>query len=213
MTAYFPICLNLKDKRCLVIGGGLVALRKVKVLREYQLDISIVSPEIIPELMSLVDNMKIGFIQRTFRRGDLDRCGLAIAATDNRDVNLMVADEARKVRVPVNVVDDAESSDFIFPSNLRRGEITIAISTSGLSPALARKLRSRMEENFGDEYGELVRLVGDVRLEAKEAGVKIEAKLWQEALDIDSLIDLLRRGESEHAKNVLRDRLKIQKNK
>jgi precorrin-2 dehydrogenase/sirohydrochlorin ferrochelatase len=209
MTSYFPIFLNLKGKRCIVVGGGQVAVRKVKALLEAQGDISVISPALCPELLSLSTEGKINVIQRDFRADDLVGCWLAIAATDNKDINLLVADIARKAKVLVNIVDDADSSNFIFPSSLRRGEITIAVSTSGRSPALARKIRSRLEKDFGEEYTELARLIGDIRLEAKKAGIRIEGSRWQEALDVDLLVDLVRAGKHEDAKQILRSRLNM----
>jgi precorrin-2 dehydrogenase/sirohydrochlorin ferrochelatase len=211
MTSYFPISLKLEKKRCAVVGGGQVALRKVKTLLDHQADVYIISPVLCSELVALVDSRKIRFIQRTFRAEDLNGFWLAIAATDRRDINLLVANEARKAKVLVNVVDDAENSDFIFSSYLRRGEITIAVSTSGRSPALAHKLRAKIENDFSDEYAELALLISDVRNEAKDAGLKIGGGSWQEALDVDLMIDLLKQGKNEDARNILRNKLNIEK--
>ena len=105
-------------------------------------------------------------------------------------------------------MDDAENSDFIVPSYLRRGGLTIAVSTSGQSPALARNIRSRLEQKITDQYGTLTRLVGEVRAEIKREGIKIKDDRWQEALDLDLLLELLKKGEREKAKAILLSKLK-----
>ena len=97
----------------------------------------------------------------------------------------------------------SDLSGFIVPSCVRRGEVTIAVSTAGRSPALARKIRTRLEKDFGDEYASLARLIGEVRAEVKRQGVELDGDTWQEALDLDSLTELLRRGDSETARAVL----------
>jgi siroheme synthase-like protein len=111
--------------------------------------------------------------------------------------------------VLVNVVDDAENSDFIVPSCLRRGDLTVAVSTGGKSPALARKIRSRLQKEMGEEYAALVSIIGEVRSEMKRQGVEVNPEDWQVALDLDLLLDLLRRGESDKARTILLDNLEI----
>ena len=108
------------------------------------------------------------------------------------------------------MVDDAEKSGFILPSYLRRGEVSIAVSTNGRRPALARKIRTRLEKDFGDEYAALALLVDEIRTEIKQLGIKIEGDGWQEALDLDLLIGLLRNGDRERARAVLLSNLKAQ---
>jgi siroheme synthase-like protein len=116
--------------------------------------------------------------------------------------------EARGSAVLVNVVDDAGNSDFIVPSYLRRGDVTIAVSTGGKSPALARKIRSRLEKELGDEYALLACLIGEARDEVRQQGINLDGDSWQEAIDLDLLIDLLRKGERERAKATLLSNLK-----
>ncbi len=211
MSSYYPIFLNLKGKRCVVVGGGQVALRKVNVLLEHQGDVLIISPESCAEVESLTESGKVRLLRREFQTGDLDGAWLAIAATDRKEINLQVAAEARKARVLVNVVDDAQNSDFILPSYFRRGDITIAVSTAGRSPALARKIRTTLEKNFGEEYARLTVLISEVRAETKGSGTAIDGDRWQEALDLDLLIDLIQQGKIEQAKNTLRENLKAKR--
>ncbi len=205
---YYPMFLNLSGGSCLVVGGGRVALRKVRMLREFGGDVRVVSPECCPEIEELAAAGKITLERRAYRDGDLAGARLAVAATGDDAVNRAVAAEARRSGVLVNVVDLPELSDFIVPSYVHRGDVTLAISTAGRSPALARKLRSRLEEQFGEEYAALARLVGEVRTEVRQNGAAIDGETWQAALDIDRLVDLIRSGETEKAKAALLDGLR-----
>ena len=200
---YYPIFLNIRGKRCVVVGGGAVALRKVKALLEHEASVEVISPELCPELSQLAKSRAIQVLQRNYNGGDLQGVFIAIAATDDGEINNKVAEEARAKGVLVNVVDDSEHSDFIVPSQLRRGDITIAVSTAGKSPALARKIRTRLEKDFGTEYASLALLVDEVRSELKRQGIKINGYGWQEAIDLDVLIELLRAGQNEKAKATL----------
>ena len=208
-VTYYPIFLNVKGKKCVVVGGGQVALRKVRVMLEHGSDVEVISPDLCPEMAELAVSGTIHALAREYQAEDLKNAFVAIAATDNSEINRSVVAEARRSAVLVNVVDDAENSDFIVPSYMRRGEITIAVSTGGASPALARKIRSRLEKEMGDEYALLADLVGEVREELRQHKIKIDGDGWQEALDLDQLLDLLRKGEKERAKARLLSNLKI----
>ncbi|MFQ5997022.1 MAG: bifunctional precorrin-2 dehydrogenase/sirohydrochlorin ferrochelatase [Dehalococcoidales bacterium] len=208
VTAYYPVFLNISGRKCVVVGGGQVALRKVRVLLEHGADVEVISPDLCPELVQLAENREIKTLNRAYRPGDLADATVTIAATDDGALNRKVAEEAHRKAVLVNVVDDAENSDFIVPSYLRRGEVTIAVSTSGRSPALARKIRTRLEKDVGNEYASLIRLIGEVRTEVKREGIKIDGDRWQEALDLDLLLELLKRGDEEKAKAILFSDLK-----
>lgn len=200
---YYPIFLNISGKRCVVVGGGLVALRKVNTLLENEASVKVISPGLCPELSQLAKSRAIQVLQRNYNGGDLRGAFIAIAATDDGEINNEVAEEARAKGVLVNVVDDSEHSDFIVPSQLRRGDITIAVSTAGKSPALARKIRIRLEKDFGAEYASLALLIDEVRSELKRQGIKVNGYSWQEAMDLDVLIELLRAGQSKKAKATL----------
>jgi len=208
MPTYYPVFLNVSGKRCVVVGGGQVALRKVRVLLECGANVEVISPELCSELNKLAESGKINVLRRRYQGGDLQGALIAIAATNNSDINQEVVKEARRGGVLANVVDDAEDSDFIVPSYLQRGNITIAISTAGSSPALARKIRTKLEKDFGDEYASLSLLVEEVRTELRRQGIKVDSDDWQKALDLDLMIDLLKKGEREKAKSVLLSNLK-----
>ena len=205
--AYYPLFLKISGKRCVVVGGGQVARRKVRGLLEYGANVEVISPDPCRELNKLGETGEIKVLRRRYQAGDLREAFLAIAASDNGDTNRQVVKEAQERAVLVNVADDPENSDFIVPSYMRRGNMTIAVSTGGVSPALARKIRTRLEKEIGAEYASLVRLVGEVRAQVKRQGIKVTGDDWQEALDLDLIIDLLKKGDEKKAKAVLLNKL------
>ena len=213
IVAYYPVSLKIAGRKCVVAGGGEVALRKVKALLEHGADVEVISPDLCPEMVRLGESGEISVHNHAYEMGNLAGAFLAIAATDDAETNRQVTVEARNKAILVNVVDDAENSDFIVPSYLSRDSLTIAVSTSGQSPALARKIRTRLEKEITGQYGALTRLIGEVRAEIKREEIKIENDRWQEALDIDSLLELLKKGEREKAKALLLSRLKERQGK
>jgi precorrin-2 dehydrogenase / sirohydrochlorin ferrochelatase len=209
VSLYYPIFLNLKAKKCVVIGGGQVALRKAKALLECQAAVEVISPKLCSEFNELAEHGKIRASLREYQQGDLQGAMIAIAATNDRKTNAAVAAEAHLKSIMLNVVDNAELSDYIVPSCINRGELTIAISTSGKSPALARKLRSRIEKELADEYSTLIILVDGVRQELKRRKIRVSSQTWQKALDLDLLIEMVKRGEKEKTRITLLNNLGI----
>jgi siroheme synthase-like protein len=205
--ASYPMFLNISGKRCVVIGGGQVARRKVRTLLEHGANVEIISPDLCPELNKLAETGEVKVLRRHYQAGDLQGAFLVIAASDDSEINRQVVKEAKGKSVLVNAADDPENSDFIAPSSVRRGDMTIAVSTTGRSPALTRKIRTRLEKEFGDEYASLVNLIAEVRAEVKRRGIKVSGDDWQEALDLDLMLDLLQKGDGEKAKAVLLDKL------
>lgn len=203
IAAYYPIFLKVSGKRCVVIGGGPVAFRKARSLLEHGASVDVISPELCPELAELAAEGQVRVFWRNYEAGDLRGAFVAIAATDDSEVNNDLLKEARDQKTLVNVVDDADNCDFIVPSLLHRGDVTIAVSTSGRSPALARKIRTRLENEFGEEYAALALMLDEVRTRVKHQGLKINNDTWQEALDLDRLTGLLRSGEGEKARRIL----------
>ncbi|MBI3330307.1 MAG: bifunctional precorrin-2 dehydrogenase/sirohydrochlorin ferrochelatase [Nitrospinae bacterium] len=163
MSAYYPIFLNLAQKRCLVVGGGTVAERKVQGLLEAKAAVVVVSPSLTDALHRWAIDGAIGHIRRTFRDEDVGGCALVIGATDRAEVNAQVAEAARCRGIWVNIVDTPAACDFIAPAVVRRGELQIAISTGGNSPTLAKRLREGLEELIGPEYGDVVDVLGSLR--------------------------------------------------
>jgi len=205
---YFPVFLDVRRKKCVVIGGGQVAFRKIRTLLDCGASVTVISLVLHPDLSELANKKSIQVIRRSYKSRDLKGAFIVIAATGTKETNRKVAKEAGRVGALVNVVDDPEPSDFIVPSVVRRGDLAIAISTGGMSPALARKIRTRLEDSFGEEYALLVSLVEEVRSTLRRKGIRVNAERWQNALDLDFLAQLLRTGQKDKAKAVLMKKLK-----
>ena len=209
LPPYCPLFLNIRGKKCLVVGGGTVALRKIEALLKHGAQVEIISPVLCTRLNQLVESEAIHWLRRDYQVGDLKDALLAIATTDDVKTNERIAEEARQRKILVNVVDNPQLSDFIVPSYFNRGNIAIAVSTSGRSPALARKLRSQLEREVGIEYAQLTLIVEEVRFEHKQQGVSIDSDTWQKALDLDLLINLVKAGRTQEARNTLFNDLKV----
>lgn len=205
---YYPIFINIQGKKCVVVGGGRVSLRKVKMLLDFGAKVTVISPSIVPELKRLKSKKAIRFVQHDYEPTDLRDAVLVIAATDSEEINRRVAESAKREKALANVVDDPDLSDFIVPSFFRRGDLMIAVSTAGMSPALARKIRARIEKNLGETYGDLLSLVKEVRSALKKRRKVVNPNAWQEGLDLDLLTGLLRAGHREEAKKVLLEKLR-----
>lgn len=182
--AYYPIFLELKKRPCLVIGGGEVACRKVVALVSCGARVQVVSPTGGNGLRRLVQEGKVHWIQRPFRPADLKRVELVVAATDSQAINDQVYRLARRKGIWVNVVDQPKLCSFIVPSVVRRGKLTLAISTGGASPALSKWIRRDLESRYGPEFGRLLSGMKKAREEVKQKvkGVFKRKRLFEEAL-------------------------------
>ena len=159
----YPVNLNITDKLCLVIGGGAVALRKTKGLMAGGARIRVISPEVHPELSLLAQNEDIEWFERGFVEGDLEGAFLVFATTNKHDVQALIAEEASKYSVLMNSADDPRNSDFHVPAHFRRGRMLVTVSTGGGSPALAKKIRKRLEVEIVPEYELVVELLSLIR--------------------------------------------------
>lgn len=202
-STYYPVFMNITGKKCLVIGGGRVGLRKVNGLLECGADVEVISSRLCTELEALAQAGKIKALRRDFRQGDLTGAFLVFAATSDQTASRAVSAEARRAGIPVNAADEAGVSDFILPARLRRGPIVIAVSTGGESPALSRKIAARLADIFGEEYVPLAGLIAGIRSELKKQGIKVDAEKWQKALDLDRLALLLKEGKNDEARTLL----------
>lgn len=189
----YPVNLNIQGKLCIVIGGGSVALRKVKGLLLAGARVRVVSPEIHRKLLPLCNSGKIEWIERAYAHGDLIEASLVFAATDNGKVQAEVMAEADKSGVLINSVDDPRRSDFHLPANFRRGQMLVTVSTSGGSPALASRLRKQLEELVGEEYEALVYLLSLIRQEvvASDGDSELHSQLFHRLLDLP-LVQLIK---------------------
>ncbi|HCG99807.1 MAG: hypothetical protein A2074_04060 [Candidatus Aquicultor primus] len=161
--AFYPLYVDLEGRKCVVVGGGEVAERKVASLLECGADVEVISPDSTPGLEELAREGRLRLMRREYSRGDLGGATLAIVATDDNAVNTEVYREATDNQIPVNVVDVPELCSFIVPSTIRRGDLVISISTSGSCPALAKHIREELEETFGDEYGDFCDILKSFR--------------------------------------------------
>jgi siroheme synthase-like protein len=177
MPDYFPAFLDLRGRRCLVVGGGEIGERKARALLECGARVTVVSLSFTPRLAALAESGQVECRARTLRRSDLRSCVLVVAATGHPRVDEATAALARRCRVLVNVVDRRDHCDFIMPSVLRRGELQIAVSTGGRSPALAREIRLRLEDLFGLDYAALVERAGADRRRARAIAVTAADRL------------------------------------
>jgi siroheme synthase-like protein len=194
----YPVNLLVTGRPCLVVGGGRVAARKAAGLVACGADVRVVAPVIGPEMRSL----GLATEERAYRRGEVAGYRLVIAATDDPRTNRAVFEDGEAAAVWVNSADDPASCSFILPSVLRRGPITVAVSTSGRSPALARWLRGRIEAELGPEYEVLAGLLAEAREEFKRLGHSTEEADWRTALDSD-MLELIRAGHIQQARERL----------
>lgn len=167
MPDYFPAFLDLRRRRCLVVGGGPIGARKACALLECGARVVVVSPTLTPGLATLAAGGRLEHRARGFRGTDVRGCTLVIAATGRAEVDRAVAATARAHRALVNVVDRPADCDVIMPSVLRRGELQIAVSTGGRSPALAREIRRSLEPLFAAAAAEIVERAGRERASAR----------------------------------------------
>ena len=166
-TPFYIACLRLSGRKCLVVGGGEIGLEKVEGLLACDGRVTLIAPEARPELARLALEGSIAWERREYESGDLEGAFMAIAATDDTDVNVRVFDDAERRAMLVNVVDVPPLCNFILPAIVRTGPLAVAISTAGASPALAKRMKAEVAELFGEEYAELAVMLNDVRGWAK----------------------------------------------
>jgi precorrin-2 dehydrogenase / sirohydrochlorin ferrochelatase len=166
-TPLYMACLKLKGRRCLVIGGGDIGLEKIEGLLLCDADVHLIAPEAITEVEQLADEGSITWDRREFRDSDLDGAFLAIAASNQTDVNVAVSEGAERRAMLVNVVDVPPLCNFILPAIVRSGPLAIAISTAGASPALAKRMKREIAETYGEPYARLAVILNDHRGWAK----------------------------------------------
>jgi precorrin-2 dehydrogenase / sirohydrochlorin ferrochelatase len=166
-TPFYIACLKLTGRRCLVVGGGEIGLEKVEGLLACDGNVVLVAPEAVPELEALAAEGSIEWLRREYESGDLERTFIAIAATDDTETNIRVYEDAERRAMLVNIVDVPPLCNFILPAIVRTGPLAIAISTAGASPALAKRIKRQVADEFGEEYARLAVMLNDVRGWAK----------------------------------------------
>ena len=206
--AYYPIFLQLQDRRVLVIGGGKEAQHKVRGLLAAGARLTIIAPKLTKELQGRLASGELDILQREYQDGDLAGYEVCMVATDDGAVNAQVAAEGKRQRIWVNAADDPANCDFILPAVVRRGAITLAASTGGTSPALARRLREELEAYLTEEMPALADLLGEVRAELKSRDRLPDAEVWQVAID-EKLRVLLAQRKYRQAKTRLLESLGV----
>ena len=201
---YLPIFIHIKNRPCLVVGGGSIAARKVALLRKAQASVMVVAPALCDELQRLKDDDLIRHHARAFVENDLSDCVVVVAATNQRQVNKLVSTLAQARRLPVNVVDNPDLCSFIMPSIIDRSPVVIAVSTGGSSPVLARLIRTKLEGSIPAAYGRLAALVEGFRTKVKAAFPNVESRrgFWESILE-GTVAELVFTGHEDEARQIL----------
>jgi siroheme synthase-like protein len=206
---FYPVFLDLAGRRCVMVGGGPIAERRIVGLLEAGAQVTVISPRVTPTLAKLADEGRIDLQPHTYLEGDLAGADLAFVATAAREVNVAVAREARRRGVWVNAADDPAHCTFILPALVRRGDLTVAVATGGTSPALSRAIREELETYLTAEYATLAELAAEARREVRAAGRVIPADAWRRALGPEVRRLIVERGR-EHAKHRLLELLGVE---
>ena len=199
----YPVNLLVAGRRCVVVGAGRVAARKVDGLLAAAAWVHVVAPDVGPEVAALRDEGRVTVDERPFEPADLDGAWLATAATPDPAVNAAVFEAGQARRVFVNAADDPEHCSFTLMSTVRRGDLVVTIGTGGRSPALAAYLKDRVATDLGPEWEVLLDLLSDERERLRAAGTSTETVDWRRAID-SGMLDLIRTGRVAQAKELLR---------
>jgi len=195
---YYPIHLDIQNRSCLVVGGGGVGTRKVMALLKCGARVTVVSPVISERLQNLAETAPLTLKPRPYRTADIEGVFLVIGATDDEALNRQISRDAENRNILCNIADRPEVCNFILPSIVQRKDLVITISTSGQSPALAKKMRKTLEGQFGDEYGELLQLMGAIRKKLLRQAHEPEAHkpLFEQLINSD-LSAMIRESKTE----------------
>ena len=200
--ALYPINLDVGGKRCLVVGGGRVALQKTQELLRCGAEVEVVAPLICDELLELAEGLAptLQISRRAYEPGDLHGCLIAIAATGDSEVNRRVFLDGHQQGVLVNSADDPENCHFTLPARVRKGDLLVTISTAGRSPAMASWLRRQIEAYLDEDILQMLEVVAEVRDEIKAQGIPTEPLDWATALN-NGILELVREGKTAEAKS------------
>ncbi len=207
MTSFYPVHLNIEGKKCLVVGGGKTAERKVGTLLHHNGKVVVVSPAATRKIENLSKAKKVLWHRRGYKVADLNRAFLVICATDSEKLNREIGREARKKGGMVNIVNVPEECDFISPAFIERGHLKVSISTGGLAPLLSKKIREELDGRFGKEYRQYTALIAKARgaiLKDERLSDRAKRKKMKELLSLN-IIDRLKSGEKVYCKDLLKD--------
>lgn len=199
---YYPVFWDIRGKSCVVVGGGEVAARKARRLLDCGAKVSVISPQLTPELAELKKQKIICHIAAEYSGDLIFGAALVVGATDDEKTNAIISLDARNKGIPVNIVDDPQKCDFIIPSIVEKGDLIIAIGTGGKSPALARHLREELESKYGAEYEIFLNILGKLRAKmVKNAGV---GKDWFTSLLEAGILDVIKEKDREKVKKIVK---------
>jgi precorrin-2 dehydrogenase/sirohydrochlorin ferrochelatase len=204
----YPVFLNIAGRLCVVIGGGSVAERKVKGLLQEGAFVRVISPEVTEDLASLAKEGKIDWRKKSYNYQDIDKAFLVFAATNSREIQELICTQAHENRQLVNVADDPECCNFQVPATVRRGDLALAISTGGKSPAVASLIKQKLDEEFGPEYKTLLDIMSLVRykagLENDNFSQPQRKKIYKKILHND-IIEWIKTGQVDKLRDHLQD--------
>lgn len=205
---YYPVYLDIQNRKALVVGGGSVGSRKVKTLLDCGAVVSVVSTEVSGTLAQYARRGLVELINRAYRPSDLDGMFLVIGATDDEALNRKISNDAQRLGKLCNIADRPEACNFILPSIVNRGDLTIAVSTAGKSPAFAKHLRKSLENSFGPEYAEFLDLMGAVRsrLLAEKHEPEAHKPIFEQLIE-KGLLDMIRQGNEDQIDATLKEML------
>ena len=205
-TPFYIACLRLQGRRCLVVGGGEVGLEKVEGLLACGGEVTLAAPDAVEPLRELAEEGSIRWERRPYRTEDVDGAFLAIAATNDTDVNISVSEGAERRAMLVNVVDVPPLCNFILPAIIRTGPLAIAISTAGASPALAKRIRDQIADEYGEPYARLAVLLNEVRGWAKGTlpTYQDRKEFFESIVNGDpDPVELLRQGDEQAVRDLI----------
>ena len=199
MAKYYPMMLNIEEKICVIVGGGDIAYRKILELLEYGANITVISLSVNQDIKALFDNKDIDYIENTYHKEYIKEAYIVIAATNDNKVNNQVFIDCSKENILVNVVDDPKNCSFIVPSKIKRGDLTISISTNGKSPTLSKAIREELEKKYDENYEVFLNILGDVRKEVltELKDVRLKKEIFNAIIKKDYLEKLKLFGEDK----------------
>lgn len=205
MENAYPIFVKLQGRKCLVIGGGQVGFRKAETLLQYGAQVDVIACEITEEMRALADHGRINLSVRAYEDGDEEGHSIVFAATGDSSVNRRIAENCHAKGIWLNAVDDPEHCDFYVPAQLRRGDVTVAVSTFGKSPVLAAQIKEKIAEVITGEYGVLADLLGEIREEVNGSGKSTEEKkaFYQDLMAKDPLT-MIRSKETQQVREMFK---------
>ncbi len=202
---YYPVFMDIKDKSCLVVGGGSVGLRKAATLQKCGAKVKVISRQFSNKFNN-IQTVSINFKKKEYEKKDIKGMFFIFAATDNHDLNQTIKNDAARLNILCNIADSPDQSDFILPSIVDRGDLVLAVSTSGSSPAMAKKIRQELEHFFGPEYAQFLTLMGNIRKKIllSDHSPDNNRQVFHTLID-KGVLELIKNNDEKEIDSILRD--------